>query len=88
MAATVLNSARAVAMTVYVVRAFVRLREYLASNRDLARKLAALERSLGALDRKTQNQFLEVYEAIHALTSSSTPRRRAIGFTANLDEQS
>jgi hypothetical protein len=75
-------------MAVYVVRAFVKLREYLASNRDLARKLSALERSLGALDRKTQHQFRQVYQAIRALTSAPAPKRRAIGFTANLDEQS
>jgi hypothetical protein len=50
MAATVLNSPRAVEMTVYVVRAFLKLRELLASNKDLARKLDAHERSLVALD--------------------------------------
>jgi hypothetical protein len=54
MAATVLNSPRAVEMTVHVVRALVKLREILASNKDLAHKLAALERSLIALDVKTQ----------------------------------
>jgi hypothetical protein len=43
MAATILNSSRAVQMSVYVVRAFVRLRDFLASNRDLARKLRDLE---------------------------------------------
>ena len=48
-AANVLNSPRAIAMGIYVVRAFVQLREVLASNKDLARKLAALERSLVAL---------------------------------------
>lgn len=84
MAATVLNSPRAVEMTVYVVRAFVKLREILASNRDLANKLAALERSLIPLDVKTQRQFKEVYEAILALTSDPPPKQRPIGFTANL----
>jgi phage regulator Rha-like protein len=43
MAASVLNSPRAVEMSVYVVRAFVRLREMLASNRELARQFAQLE---------------------------------------------
>jgi hypothetical protein len=56
-AANVLNSRRAIAMGVYVVRAFVQLREIFASNKDLARKLIALERSLLALDIKTQRQF-------------------------------
>lgn len=87
MAATVLNSPRATEMTVYVVRAFVKLRELLTSNKDLARKLAALERSLVALDLKTQRQFKEVYEAIRALMSAPAPKRRGIGFTANLDEK-
>lgn len=87
MAATVLNSPRATEMTVYVVRAFVKLREILASNKDLARKLAALERSLVALDLRTQRQFKEVYEAIRALMSAPAPKRRPIGFTANLSEE-
>ena len=46
MAANVLNSERAVAMSVYVVRAFVKLREVLASTEELARKLDDLERKL------------------------------------------
>lgn len=61
-AANVLNSPRAITMGIYVVRAFVQLREILASNKGLARKLVALERSLLALDLKTRRQFKEVYE--------------------------
>ena len=86
MAATVLTSPRAVEMSIYVVRAFVKLRELLASNKDLARKLAALERSLVALDLKTRSQFKEVYEAIRALMNPPQPKRRSIGFTADLKE--
>lgn len=70
-------------MSVYVVRAFVRLKALVVSNRDLARKLAALERSLLAMDLKTREQFKEVYAAIQALTSVAAPKRRAIGFTAD-----
>jgi DnaJ-domain-containing protein 1 len=88
MAATVLNSARAVEMTVYIVRAFVKLRALLNSNKDLARKLEALESSLVSLDLKTQRQFKEVYEAIRALMSEPTPKRRGIGFTADLEPES
>src|SRR5205814_5073396 len=72
-AANVLNSPRAIAMGIYVVRAFVQLREVLASNKDLARKLAALERSLVALDLKTRRQFKEVYEAIGAWMNRQKP---------------
>jgi hypothetical protein len=85
-AANVLNSPHAVAMGVYVVRAFVQLREVLASNKDLVHKLAALERSLTALDAKTQRQFNDVYAAIKALMIPPPPRRRGIGFTANLGD--
>src|SRR5439155_18368140 len=87
MAATVLNSPGAIEMSIYVVRAFVKLRELLASNKDLGRKLAALERSLEALDLKTQRQFKEVYEAIRALMNPPQPKRRSIGFTADLGEK-
>ena len=52
MAATVLNSPRAVDMSLYVVRAFVQLREVLATHKDLATKLATLERQMLALSRK------------------------------------
>jgi phage regulator Rha-like protein len=51
MAATVLNSARAVDVGVYVVRAFVKLREMLASNKELAKKLEKLERKLDSHDQ-------------------------------------
>ncbi|MGH8130621.1 MAG: hypothetical protein ACRES3_07180 [Steroidobacteraceae bacterium] len=76
MAATVLNSPRAVEMSVYVVRAFVKLRQVLASNVDLARKLEALEKSVAALDAGTKKQFEEVYRAIRALMAR---RRRSRG---------
>jgi hypothetical protein len=75
MAATVLNSPRAVQMSVYVVRAFVKLREVLASNSTLARRLETLERSVAALDADTRKQFDQVYEAILGLMSP--PQRKS-----------
>ena len=74
MTAMVLNSPRAVQMSVYVVRAFVKLREVLASNTTLARRLETLERSVAALDAGTRKQFDQVYEAILGLMGSG-PRR-------------
>lgn len=85
MAATILNSPRAVQMSVYVVRAFVRFREALASHVSLARKLEALERSLIDANAKTQRQFREVYEAIRLLQSDNSTRRRRIGFVQDVD---
>jgi hypothetical protein len=87
MAATVLNSPRAVEMSVYVVRAFVKLREVLASNTELARKLMALEKSVATLDARTRRQFEEVYSAIRALMAPPEPKARPIGFTADLDKK-
>jgi len=74
MAAMILNSPRAVQMSVYVVRAFVKLREVLASNSTLARRLEALERSVAALDEDTRKKFDQVYEAILGLMGSA-PRK-------------
>jgi DnaJ-domain-containing protein 1 len=79
MAATILNSSRAVEMSVYVVRAFVKLRELLASNADLARKLNELERSLESLDVKARKQFDDVYAAIRALMKPALPASHPIG---------
>lgn len=85
MAASVLNSSRAVQMSIYVVRAFVRLKSMLASSPQLAAKLAELERDLRELDRETRAQFEEVYTAIRALTSAPASRSRPIGFTAPIE---
>ena len=84
MAATILNSPRAVAVSVYVVRAFVKLREVLASNTELARKLEALEKSVATLDARTRRQFEEVYAAIRALMAPPSVKPRPIEFTADL----
>ena len=61
-------------MSVYVVRAFVRLREVLASNSTLARRLETLERSVAALDADMRKQFDQVYEAILSLMAPA-PRK-------------
>jgi hypothetical protein len=75
MAATVLNSPRATQMSIYVVRAFVKLREVLASNSVLAKRLESLERSVAALDADTRKQFDQVYEAILGLMSPATKKQ-------------
>ena len=67
MAATVLNSPRAVQMTVYVVRAFVKARQLMATHTYLAKELNALKKSLAMLDADTRRQFEVVYEAILGL---------------------
>jgi phage regulator Rha-like protein len=86
MAAMILNSPRAVEMSVYVVRAFVKLRKVLAANTELAGKLEALEKSVATLDARTRRQFEEVYAAIRALMAPPVTKSRPIGFTADLDK--
>lgn len=80
MAASVLNSDRAVQMSVYVVRAFVQLRELLVDHKALAEKLAALERRVAHHD----GSLAEVINAIRALMAQPKPATRPIGFTADL----
>jgi hypothetical protein len=76
MAASVLNSSQAIEMSVYVVRAFVRLRELLATHKDLARKLDDLE-------KKYDDQFRVVFDAIRQLmTPPQDTKKRRIGFHA------
>ena len=84
MAANVLNSERAVAMSVYVVRAFVKLREVLASSDELAKKLDDLERKLtGQLDTH-EKAIIELFAQIRRLLKppppQPEPKRRRIGF--------
>jgi phage regulator Rha-like protein len=76
MAATVLNSKRAVEMSIFVVRAFVRMREVLALNQQVAAKLADLERRLEDHDVDIQ----ELAGAIRELMAPAQPNRRRIGF--------
>jgi hypothetical protein len=87
MAASVLNSPRAVEMSVYVVRAFVRLREILASNRELARRFDELEARLEKKLTAHDEAIAAILSAIRELMNPETPKRRGIGFTADLEEK-
>lgn len=82
MAATILNSSRAVEMSVFVVRAFVRLREILASDSALNRKLDELERKYKHHDAAIN----AILGAIRKLTNPPPPKRRGIGFTADISD--
>ena len=72
-ASSVLRSKRAVQVNIAIMRTFVRLREMLLSNADLARKLKAFEKKYDA-------QFKVVFDAIRELMTPSEPPRRQIGF--------
>ena len=79
MAANVLNSPRAVEMGVYVVRAFVRLRELLASNQELAKRIDQLEARLGKKLASHDEAIAAILSAIRELMSPPTPSAAASG---------
>ena len=73
MLSSVLRSQRAIQVNIEIMRAFIRLRQMLASHVELARKLDALEKKYDA-------QFKQVFEAIRHLMAPPEPKRRPIGF--------
>ncbi len=91
-AANVLASARAVEMGIYVVRAFVRLKQASTLHADLAKRLADLEDKTEALamhhdtfSRNTRNQLKQVFDALRELMTPPDPPKRPIGFISPED---
>jgi hypothetical protein len=81
MAATVLNSERAVQVSVLVVRAFVRLRQILAEHRDLARRIEALEREFTHKTSEHEQHIRRIYEILDDLMNPPAPPKKGrIGF--------
>ncbi len=78
MLSSVLNSPKAVKVNIQIMRTFVKLRQMMAHNTDLARKINQLE-------KKYDDQFKVVFEAIRQLLISPETKRRKIGFTAHSD---
>jgi len=74
MLSSVLRSKRAVQVNIEIMRAFVRLRQLLATHTDLARKMTALE-------QKYDEQFKVVFDAIRALMAPPETKKKKIGFT-------
>ena len=82
MLSSVLNSTRAIQVNIAIMRAFVRLREMLAGHKELAAKLAILERKLAGHDK----QILSIVQAIKKLTDPKPlPKKRRIGFNVQED---
>jgi hypothetical protein len=75
MLSSVLRSPRAIQVNIEIMRAFVQLRQMLATNEVLARKLAALE-------KKYDGQFKVVFQAIRELMAPLARKKRRIGFRA------
>lgn len=76
MLSSVLKSDRAVQVNIAIMRAFVQMRELAASNRELARRLDALEKKFAGHDR----QFVVVFDAIREMVTPVEKKGRKIGF--------
>jgi len=79
-AANVLNSDRAVQMGVFVIRAFVKMRESLATNRELAEKLAELESQVLARLDMNDHFISSIFKQLYRLANPPAPARKQIGF--------
>jgi hypothetical protein len=86
-AANVLANPQAIEMGIYVVRAFVQLRQAAVTHTDLAKRLTDLEMTVEGVEIKTdafahntRKQLRQIFEALHALTQPPDPPKRAIGF--------
>ena len=95
MAAMILSSPRAIEISVYVVRAFVRLRELAATHGELAKRLDEFEEKTEALalnhdtfSRNTRNQLKQVFDALRELMTPPDPPKRPIGFVTTDDKGS
>ncbi|MGP0071996.1 MAG: ORF6N domain-containing protein [Bryobacteraceae bacterium] len=82
MLSSVLKSDRAIQVNIAIMRAFVKLRELLATHRDLAQRLQELERKF----QRHDGQIREVFDAIRALLASQ-PDKRPIGFRVQPTQQ-
>lgn len=82
MAATILNSPKAVEMSVFIVRAFVQLRQILSTHQELAAKLEELDRKVSTHDQAIAG----LIDAIRQLMAPPSQKKRGIGFIADLDD--
>jgi ORF6N domain len=87
MLSSVLNSPRAIAINIEIMRAFVQVRATLATHQDLAKQLAELQDKTESLamshetfSRNTRNQLKQVFETLRELMTPPEPHKRPIGF--------
>ena len=81
MLSSVLKSERAVQVNIAIMRAFVKLREFLSQNRELTQKLNELERKVGEHDK----EIAGIFEAIRKMMAIEEKPKRRIGFIATDD---
>lgn len=85
MAANVLNSKKAIELSIFVVRAFIKIREYAITYKDLAEKLSQLEKKVSKQDQTIASVIIAIRKLIQEPKSSPEPKKRAIGFLAEYE---
>lgn len=92
-AATILSSPRAVEVSLYVVRAFVRIRVLDVTHGDLAKRLGEFEDKIevaamrqDTFSRNTRNQLKQVFDALRELMAPPDPPKRPVGFITPKDK--
>jgi hypothetical protein len=83
MLSSVLRSPRAIEVNIEIMRAFVRLRQLLSLHKDLAERLAKLERQMQGRDADVDQQFRHVFSLLEQLFAPPARKRRPIGFHAD-----
>lgn len=81
MLSSVLNSERAIQVNIAIMRAFVKLREILLTHKDLAEKIAELEKKYDNHDDKIQLIFAAIKQLLEPPPAPPEPKKPAIGFT-------
>jgi hypothetical protein len=88
MLSSVLRSDRAIAVNIQIMRVFVRMRDLINANRELARRLSELEARLDKKLTTHAQAIAAILSAIRELMHPPPPKRRPIGFTADLGKKS
>jgi len=80
MLSSVLNSSQAIRINIEIIRAFIKLREFLASQKDLTKEVIELKSFVLKHAQKTDQEFRKVWQAIEKLSEPPTREERRIGF--------
>ena len=80
MLASILNSPQAVEANIFVVRAFIKMREFLAAHHELSEKVDELEEKINTLEEQQSDKFKKIFQVLRRLIGEETKPRNTIGF--------
>jgi hypothetical protein len=83
MAANLLKSDQAITVSVEIVRAFIKMREFLNSHKEMVRELSEIKSFLLKYSNSTDREFRRIWQAIEKLSNPPSQKERQIGFDLN-----